>query len=64
LTPLLQAETDRDVVRRFDAIEDSEKTIMGEDWQTGLKVPVPGIGKDGVFDPAQSEPVYYTKRYL
>ena len=62
LTPLLQAETDRDLVRRIKSVEKREKEIMGEEFQVGLKAPVKGLGKFGVIDAHQEEPVYYTKR--
>jgi hypothetical protein len=40
---MLQAESDRDIVRRFDSIRAKEKEL-GEDFGGGLKVGVPGIG--------------------
>ncbi|KAI9203184.1 GRIM-19 protein-domain-containing protein [Polychytrium aggregatum] len=68
LVPLLQAETDRDLVRRFESLKNQEYEIMKEahpDWQpVDLKAPVRGIGKDAVRDPEQSEPVYHTSRYV
>jgi NADH dehydrogenase (ubiquinone) 1 alpha subcomplex subunit 13 len=49
LAPLLIAETDRDLVKRLDV---------------DLKSPVKGLGHLGVYDPDQSEPVYYTDKYV
>ncbi|TPX34990.1 hypothetical protein SmJEL517_g02491 [Synchytrium microbalum] len=65
--PLLQAETDRDMVRRLEAAKLREGEIMKNipDWQPlDLKAPVAGIGKDAKRDANQSEPVYHTKRYV
>ncbi|KAJ1342322.1 hypothetical protein BSLG_003245 [Batrachochytrium salamandrivorans] len=67
ITPLLQAETDRDLVRRLDSLKRRETEAMKDnpDWVPfDLKAPVSGIGKGGVFDPSQSEPVYHTRRYV
>ena len=67
LAPLLQAETDRDLVRRLDCLKGREAGMMKDrtDWSVlDLKAPVQGIGKGGVRDSAQSEPVYHTKRYV
>ncbi|KAI8909833.1 GRIM-19 protein-domain-containing protein [Gorgonomyces haynaldii] len=64
LTPLLQAETDRDYVRRMQQIKKREEEIMGQGWQgADLKAPVKGLGKNGL-DPEAEEPVYHTKRYV
>ena len=65
--PLLQAETDRDLVRRLESAKAREADIMSEvpNWSPlDLKTPVPGIGKDAKRDPNQAEPVYHTKRYV
>jgi hypothetical protein len=62
LVPLLQAETDRDVVRRLDATVEREQELMKDvpGWQAGdLKAPVPGLGKDGVLIAGAAEPVYH-----
>ena len=67
LVPLLQAEIDRDTVRRFDSVAKREAEIMKNrpDWNPlDLKAPVPGIGKMGRKDSHQSEPVYHTSRYV
>lgn len=63
LVPLLQAEMDRDMVRRLDAAIKKEAEIMKnvEGWKAGdLKAPIKGIGED----PEAFEPVYYTKKYI
>lgn len=82
--PLLQAETDRDLVRRLAATREREAAIMegapavtstassssssGEEsssWSAlDLKAKTPGVGKGGLFDPHQAEPVYHTDRYV
>ncbi|KAI8920724.1 hypothetical protein BC831DRAFT_477282, partial [Entophlyctis helioformis] len=67
ITPLLQAETDRDLVRRLEAVKRREAALMADhpDWAAGdLKAPVKGIGKAGVADPNQAEPVYHTQRHV
>ncbi|KAJ3055842.1 hypothetical protein HK097_009045 [Rhizophlyctis rosea] len=68
IVPLLQAETDRDYVRRAEAYKKREKLIMQDadpDWQPwDLKAPTRGIGKRGVFDLNQAEPVYHTERHV
>ncbi|KAJ3086955.1 hypothetical protein HK102_012108 [Quaeritorhiza haematococci] len=67
LVPLLQAETDRDLVRRLEAAKRREAEIMQDvpDWQAmDLKAKVPGIGKYGAKDPNAAEPVYHTDRYV
>ncbi|KAL3896518.1 MAG: hypothetical protein SGCHY_004022 [Lobulomycetales sp.] len=67
MVPILQAETDRDLVRRFQATEAREAfmKIFDENWSPmDLKAKVPGVGKYGKFDPEQAEPVYHTKRYV
>lgn len=63
LVPLLQAEMDRDMARRYDAAEKQEAEIMKNvpGWKAGdLKAPVAGIGSD----PEALEPVYYTKKFI
>jgi hypothetical protein len=58
---------DRDTVRRFESVAKKEEEIMKNvpNWAPGdLKAPVPGIGKNGVRDDHQAEPVYHTKRYI
>lgn len=53
LIPLLQAETDRDLVRR------------GVDTCAALlKVPTKGLGADGRFAEGESNPVYHCERYV
>jgi hypothetical protein len=77
LVSILQAETDRDMVRRLDASESREYDAMKDthpDWSPmDLKVPVfnriftkqvQGVGKNGKFDMNQAEPVYHTKRHV
>ncbi|KAJ3187040.1 hypothetical protein HDU85_007078 [Gaertneriomyces sp. JEL0708] len=67
LVPLLQAETDRDLVRRLAAAQKSESEIMKDvnDWNgLDLKARTPGIGKGGKRDYHQAEPVYHTERYV
>ncbi|KAJ3263189.1 hypothetical protein HDU77_011137 [Chytriomyces hyalinus] len=72
LVPLLQAETDRDLVRRLHSNAASESKIMEgsndvKEWSAvDLKTPVKGIGRYGVFDETrqQATPVYYTERYV
>jgi hypothetical protein len=63
LVPLLQAEMDRDTVRRLDASVKREEEIMKnvQGWKAGdLKAPIKGIGDD----PEAFEPVYYTEKYI
>lgn len=63
LVPLLQAEMDRDMVRRFDAIGKKEAEIMKNvpGWKAGdLKASVEGIGSNA----DASEPVYHTKKFI
>ncbi|KAJ3341533.1 hypothetical protein HDU93_004693 [Gonapodya sp. JEL0774] len=67
LVPLLQAETDRDTVRRLDALATREAEVMQgvEGFVPGsLHDPVPGLTKDGKFAEGSAEPVYHTKRYV
>ncbi|KAJ3302493.1 hypothetical protein HDV03_004916 [Kappamyces sp. JEL0829] len=67
LIPLLQAEQDRDLVRRADILAAREAEIMKDtkDWAPlDLKAPVGGIGKFGVKNEEAAEPVYHTKRYV
>jgi hypothetical protein len=67
LVPLLEAEQDRDIVRKLDAMAEREASIMKEklEWKAGdLKTPTKGVGKGGVRDENQAEPVYHTKRYV
>lgn len=67
LVPILQAETDRDMVRRMDAVAEREAKMLSHipDWSPmDLKKPVPGIGKNGYYDPNQAEPVYHTERHV
>ncbi|KAJ3040686.1 hypothetical protein HDV00_010579 [Rhizophlyctis rosea] len=68
LVPLLQAELDRDWVRKVEAYKVREKGYMSEydpEWAPlDLKAPTRGIGKNAVYDPQQSEPVYHTERYV
>ena len=61
LVPLLQAEQDRDSVRRFQSLVKKEAEIMKDvrGWSPmDLKAAVP-VGLNG-----EEEPVYYTKRYV
>ncbi|KAI9336417.1 GRIM-19 protein-domain-containing protein [Zopfochytrium polystomum] len=68
LVPLLQAETDRDIVRRIEASKAAEYEVMKDsvpDWSPlDLKAKVKGVGRGGVFDETQSEAVYNTERYV
>ncbi|KAJ3409158.1 hypothetical protein HDV05_004566 [Chytridiales sp. JEL 0842] len=68
LVPLLQAETDRDIIRRQESYKSKESAVMSvstESWAPlDLKAPVKGIGKNGVRDPEAAEPVYHTSRYV
>ncbi|KAJ1549279.1 hypothetical protein HK405_006501 [Cladochytrium tenue] len=68
LVPLLQAETDRDLVRRMESSKVHEAAVMAKarpDWSPlDLKAPVRGLGVGGVRDESQAEPVYYTQRYV
>ncbi|KND01408.1 uncharacterized protein SPPG_03217 [Spizellomyces punctatus DAOM BR117] len=67
LVPLLQAETDRDLIRRLEAAKKREGGVMEnvQEWKPlDLKAPVPGVGKGGKFDAKQAEPVYHTDRYV
>ncbi|KAJ3332851.1 hypothetical protein HDU76_012844 [Blyttiomyces sp. JEL0837] len=68
LVPLLQAETDRDLVRRLRSVKAKESEIMMSShpsWSSlDLKTPIKGIGKLGVVDESQAEPVYHTERYI
>ena len=62
LIPLLQAEADRDMVRRLEAVKGREAEYMKQidGWSPlDLKAPVPGLGPKG-----ETEPVYFTKRYV
>lgn len=63
LVPLLQAEMDRDMTRRYNTLEMQEAEIMKNvpGWKAGdLKEPIKGIGAD----PEASVPVYYTKKFV
>ncbi|KAL2917568.1 hypothetical protein HK105_202853 [Polyrhizophydium stewartii] len=67
LAPMLQAEADRDIVRRMQQVKAREAEIMKDvpDWSAGdLKAPVKGLGKYGVADPSQAESVYNTQRFV
>ncbi|KAI9346267.1 GRIM-19 protein-domain-containing protein [Obelidium mucronatum] len=72
LVPLLQAETDRDLVRRLAANAAKEAELMAKsdkdkDWSAvDLKTPVKGIKRFGEYDETRQEatPVYYTDRYV
>ncbi|KAJ3010837.1 UNVERIFIED_CONTAM: hypothetical protein HDU68_001947, partial [Siphonaria sp. JEL0065] len=72
LVPLLQAETDRDLVRRLASNAAKESAIMAKsatdrDWSAvDLKTPVKGISRFGAFDDTRQDatPVYYTDRYV
>ncbi|KXS22196.1 hypothetical protein M427DRAFT_50544 [Gonapodya prolifera JEL478] len=67
LVPILQAETDRDTVRRMDALASREAEIMQQvdGFVPGsLTDPVPGLTKEGKFAEGSAEPVYHTKRYV
>ena len=67
LVPLLQAEMDRDMARRFDAMKKKEQEIMKNvaDWKAGdLKAPVQGIDVNGKSNTNQSEPVYHSEKYI
>ncbi|ORY33597.1 hypothetical protein BCR33DRAFT_519843 [Rhizoclosmatium globosum] len=72
LVPLLQAETDRDVVRRLSSAAAKESELMShspvdKNWSAiDLKTPVKGIARYGAFDETRQEaqPVYHTERYV
>ncbi len=67
LVPLLQAELDRDHVRRLEAMKAREARVMEgvEGWKAmDLKAPTPGVGKQGVYDPQAAEPIYHTTRHV
>ncbi|KAJ3196296.1 hypothetical protein HK101_009404 [Irineochytrium annulatum] len=67
LVPLLQAETDRDAVRRLESLKNNEAKIMEDvpGWvPMSLTDPVPGLGKRGERDNRAAEPVYHTKRHV
>lgn len=80
LVPLLQAETDRDLVRRLASDASTARSTAATDTSAatiepdttietggssaGLKTPVKGLGSGGVYDLQQSEPVYYTSRFV
>ncbi len=67
LVPLLQAELDRDHVRRLEAVRARESTAMAgvPGWRAGdLHAPAPGVGRGGVADAAAAEPVYHTPRWV
>jgi hypothetical protein len=54
-------------VRRFDAAAKREAEIMKnvDGWSAmDLKAPVKGVGKLGIRDENQAEPVYHTSRYV
>ncbi|KAJ3117228.1 hypothetical protein HDU96_007487 [Phlyctochytrium bullatum] len=56
-----------DLVRRLESVKAQEAEIMKnvEGWTPlDLKAPVRGIGKDGLKDPHQAEPVYHTSSYV
>ncbi|KAJ1568108.1 hypothetical protein HK096_007551 [Nowakowskiella sp. JEL0078] len=62
LVPLLQAETDRDAVRRLEAAKKREAEVMKnvEGWSPlDLKAPVAGLNSSTV-----AKPVYYTEKYV
>ena len=55
------------MVRRLDSLATREAEIMKnvQGWSPmDLKAPVKGIGKFGVRDEHQAEPVYHTSRYV
>ncbi|KAJ3299976.1 hypothetical protein HK104_005469 [Borealophlyctis nickersoniae] len=67
LIPLLQAETDRDHVRRLEAAKKREAEVMKNvpGWSAlDLKAPVQGIGRDGRRHEDEATPVYFTDRYI
>ncbi|KAJ3209304.1 hypothetical protein HDU67_006277 [Dinochytrium kinnereticum] len=67
LVPLLQAETDRDLVRRLDSVKSQEAQIMKnvDGWSPlDLKAPVRGVGRYGYYNAAAAEPVYHTEKYV
>lgn len=67
LVPFLQAETDRDLVRRLQGAKNREAQVMSnvKDWAPlDLKAPVQGLGKRGSRDSEAAEPVYHTKAYV
>lgn len=67
MIPLLEAELDRDLVRRESILAEREAEIMKNkaDWSAmDLKAAIPGIGKYGKPDEHAAEPVYHTKRYV
>lgn len=56
MVPLLEAECDRDMVRRMEAVKAREAAIMPADWKAGdLKAPISALG---------DKPVYNTDRYV
>ncbi|KAJ3378005.1 hypothetical protein HDU84_008028 [Entophlyctis sp. JEL0112] len=72
LIPLLQAEADRDHVRRLASSRAKESAIMEKSHSNGdwaaldLKTPVKGIARYGAYDESKQHatPVYYTNRYV
>lgn len=68
MIPLLEAEADRDLDRRFEILKEREAKIMAKnhpEWSSmDLKAPVPGIGKWGKSDAHAAEPVYHTDMYV
>ncbi|KAJ3147133.1 hypothetical protein HDU86_008129 [Geranomyces michiganensis] len=67
LVPLLQAETDRDLVRRLEAAANREAAHMEnvEGWSAlDLKAPTKGVSATAVRDDSQAEPIYHTKKYV
>ena len=67
MIPLLEAELDRDLVRRESIVTQREAEVMKskKDWiPMDLKAPISGIGKNGERNEHSAEPVYHTKRYV
>ena len=67
MIPLLEAELDRDLVRRENIVAHREAELMQNknDWvPMDLKAPIVGIGKNGERNEHSAEPVYHTKRYV
>lgn len=58
--PLLQAESDRDDVRKAAILKQKEADIMkNREWSAAdLKTPMAGLSNEGLV------PVYYTERYI
>jgi hypothetical protein len=61
LVPLLQAETDRDFMRRLQAAKERESRIMGPNWSPlDLNAPLQGLNPQ---DALAREPVYHSAKH-